>query len=298
MKKKLAKVEDWYMARDDHGDTILEQCFDELNYFNSIYIPVKIPTSTGMPVDWAWTKIGYDTYDIALMYRRFYGQNYWVEPLIDTDYYAVSIRNMQQRIQSVYLANLAKYAKLIELGGYTYDPIANVDANEEFTYLSADGSLTTTLEKDIKQRQDSEGGSVTNAQTATQAGTDLNKTTTTRKVTPYDTSTPKKADETETKTDYNNVETFNKTYTIGAHKDVDTNTTTHGAVREGITAVDAFGNTIGDMDKYYTEKRVKHGNIGVTMTQQLIEEQRKILNYSIIKEFFNDINEQILVGIY
>lgn len=295
MKKKLAKVEDWYMARDDHGDTILEQCFDELNYFNSIYIPVKIPTSTGMPVDWAWTKIGYDTYDIALMYRRFYGQNYWVEPLIDTDYYAVSTRNMQQRIQSVYLANLAKYAKLIELGGYTYDPIANVDANEEFTYLSADGSLITNMVMNRAQRIDSEGGNVTNTQ---HSANNDNKSETTRKVMPYDSSTEKTADSTTTKTDYKNQEDFNKTYTIGSHYDVDTNTTTHGAVREGITAVDAFGNTIGDMDKYYTEKRVKHGNIGVTMTQQLIEEQRKILNFSIIKEFFNDINEQILVGIY
>lgn len=298
MKKKLAKVEDWYMARDEHGDTILEQCFDELNYFNSIYIPVKIPTSTGMPVDWAWTKIGYDTYDIALMYRRFYGQNYWVEPLIDTDYYAVSTRNMQQRIQSVYLANLAKYAKLIELGGYTYDPIANVDANEEFTYLSADGSLTTNMVMNRAQRQDTEKGDVTNTQHAKEDNVDTNQSKTTRKVTPYDTTAEKTADTTTTNTDYKNTEEFNKTYTTGSHYDVDTNTTTHGAVREGITAVDAFGNTIGDMDKYYTEKRVKHGNIGVTMTQQLIEEQRKVLNFSVIKEFFNDINEQILVGIY
>lgn len=298
MMKKLAKVEDWYMAQDEHGDTILEQCFDELNYFNNIYIPVKIPTSTGMPVDWAWTKIGYDTYDIALMYRRFYGQNYWVEPLIDTDYYAVSTRNMRQRIQSVYLANLAKYAKLIELGGYTYDPIANVDANEEFTYLSADGELTTKVEMDRAKREDSEGGDITNTQKAKENNVDTNKSTTTRKVVPYDSSTAKEADTTTTNTDYKNKEEFNKTYTVGAHLDTDTTSTEHTAVRTGITAVDAFGNTIGDMDKYYTEKRVKHGNIGVTMTQQLIEEQRKILNFSIIKEFFNDINEQILVGIY
>ena len=57
-------------------------------------------------------------------------------------------------------------------------------------------------------------------------------------------------------------------------------------------------NTISGGDKYHTEKRVRQGNIGTTKTQELIASERENLRFTVIDEFFNDINKQILIPIY
>ena len=51
-------------------------------------------------------------------------------------------------------------------------------------------------------------------------------------------------------------------------------------------------------DYSHIEKRVRQGNIGIVSTVKLIEEQRDLVKFNLIQEFFNDINKQILIGIY
>ena len=60
----------------------------------------------------------------------------------------------------------------------------------------------------------------------------------------------------------------------------------------------AFGTALVGADRMYLEKYVRQGNVGVTKTADLIESQRTLLKFSIIQEFFSDINEPNLIGIY
>ena len=60
----------------------------------------------------------------------------------------------------------------------------------------------------------------------------------------------------------------------------------------------AFGQALKGADKMHVEKLIRHGNIGVTKTTELIEDAREVIAYSIIQQFFDDINEVILVGIW
>ena len=61
---------------------------------------------------------------------------------------------------------------------------------------------------------------------------------------------------------------------------------------------DLYGNTSVAADKYHTERKLRQGNIGVTKSTELIEAQREVVRYSILQEFFDDINKQILIEIY
>lgn len=58
----------------------------------------------------------------------------------------------------------------------------------------------------------------------------------------------------------------------------------------------AFGYRLIGGDKMEVEKLIRQGNIGVTKTTELIEDQRELVKFSIIDEYFNDINKMILVG--
>ena len=95
----------------------------------------------------------------------------------------------------------------------------------------------------------------------------------------------------------------------GSINDVDTSSSearasrshkTHDSFSYSIKVEDtAFGVAINDGgDVLRTEKTVRQGNIGVTKTTELIEDARKTVAFSIIQEFFDDINEVILVGLW
>lgn len=74
-----------------------------------------------------------------------------------------------------------------------------------------------------------------------------------------------------------------------------TSTETHDPVASNVAGI------ITDMtsgDYSHIEKRLRQGNIGVVSTVKLIEEQRDCVRFSLIQEFFDDINKQLLVGIF
>ena len=58
----------------------------------------------------------------------------------------------------------------------------------------------------------------------------------------------------------------------------------------------AFGYRLIGGDKMEVEKLIRQGNIGVTKTTELIEAQREMVKFSIIDEYFNDLNKVIMVG--
>lgn len=304
--RHLARVNTWYNTLCE-GDPyayerVLDNCFSGLQLFNEIYVPVKIPTSSGMPVDYAWVDIGYSASEMSSIYNTLFGQNYLSVPLYDSDSvkdYFDSIKALKGKIDDIYLLNKYKYYKLIELGGYTYNPLYNVDGVEEFTYLENDGTVTTAKNLIYAAKTNTETGTIGTSGSQTFTNDITEKQTAT-----YDDPTYR-ANE---KNIHNgsigntNTDTFNKSYGEGAHTDQDNTTTTHGHAMNGENdysgGTDTFGNIVIGGDRYHTEKKVRQGNIGVTKTQELIAAEREVINYSILKELFKDLNEQILIGIY
>ena len=76
----------------------------------------------------------------------------------------------------------------------------------------------------------------------------------------------------------------------------ETSTETHTQVTDA--SLDGPVHAITGGDYSHIEKRVRQGNIGVTMTTKLIQAERELVKFNLIQEFFNDINKQLLVGIY
>ena len=60
----------------------------------------------------------------------------------------------------------------------------------------------------------------------------------------------------------------------------------------------AFGVAIEGAERYYAEKRIRQGNIGITKSTELIESQREVVRYNILDEFFKDLEKEIIVGVF
>lgn len=288
--KKISTVNQWHdtpFVTEQHR-TALQAAFRTINLFEHIYIPVKTATSTGMPQDFTYVDIGVDHMEMAEIYNTYYGRNGIVEPLIDRDQggYDTSVAGLNRRILSVFNLNKQKYLKLIELAGYEYNPLWNVDGTEEFSYLENQGTVDATTTYTNAARTDTKGSA---------SGSTINPNTHVQKVTTFDSNTYQ-----------NNVaDEVAESYTTGGHTDTAGTVFTHHNAKNKVNgadaeyeAKDAWGHSITGGDKFHTEKKVRSGNIGVTKTQELIESERANLRFSILGEFFKDINEEILVGIY
>lgn len=303
--------------------------------FSNIYIPVKKATQDGLPDEYTWTMIGYTSAELAQMYATYFGENFLVEAYEEsnTTYpYSVSTDKLYVRCDSVVKMNKQKYMKLIELMGYEYNPLWNVDGKETYTYLENSGvnDVTTTREKGVTYDADGNpvyhGWEDTHTHTNVWSGTVKEKDTThasqtnTNSVSAFDGDEHDLVVESESQssaetrgfngegsttkeTTYNNrTDSVSDTTTYGYHKDTDKTEITHHNAKNGNAEYsggkDAFGNTVTGGDKYHTEAKVREGNIGVTKTQELIANERENLKFAIIMEFFKDLNEQVLVGIY
>lgn len=269
----------------------------QTDFFASIYIPVKIPTASGQPENWTWQNVGISAPDIADIYADFYGCNYIVEPLKTSTGepwdFSRAVGKLAHRIKSVLNINKAKYLKLIELNGYTYNPLWNVDGEEIYTSLENSGTVdeTTTRGEDRTTWNNVETINQTDIWTyeGGESPNPAQRTTTTAEPDEDASGNPTK-NYTRSRAEPED-NTTEKTYT---HNNADNNGEEY-AVQASDTA---FGQAATGGDHYHTDKRIRRGNIGVTASQDLIDKQRAIIRGSIIQEFFEDINTQILIGIF
>lgn len=229
-------------------------------FFDTIYAPVKIPSASGMPADYTYMPVGWSYSDIASIYGNKFAGNFWPQWFEDSAALNAAIAAYDciavDRIQDVLTQNEYKYRKLIELQGFAWNPLWNVDG--------------TVLRSHVEQHSDEEVSTATDLTTA-------------RKVMPYDDTTPKTAAEDNTSGSAEN----------------NTVTTKHLADAHSVAATDnAFGEALTTADIYHAEKEVRTGNIGVTKSTELIEAARKTLAWNLLDVFFEDINQQLLIGIY
>ena len=316
----LATVNDWYYLQETELDyrRPLQNAIElgtwisqnpYVYFFDSIWLPVKEVTANGIAEQFTYQNIGLTPEQLAQIYKTYHGFNY-LSPAFYRDNPAISIIDLGEKIRSIFLLNKGKYLKLLELQGYTYNPLFNVDGTE------------------IRQSLDNEGiNDVTSNAFASGHGGTAEDVTQTHNVSAYD-STTKTEYTDETKGGQVSLDEIPQygydsatgTWTSGtgslANLSGETmsasgsrNETkyTHNNAQNGVTGheeyeVDAkdtaFGQKLVGGDKMHNEKLIRQGNIGVTKTQELIEAERQNLKYSIVKEFFDDINAQILVGIY
>lgn len=274
LRRNLAKVETWYNNNDESTNTLQYAFADALligdknpqgsntPLFTDIYLPVKKVTQSGMQDNPIYVNIGFAPKEIAKMYADYYGLNYLVVPYTDIDNDTNKSARLTSKIQSVVQANLYKYLKDIEILGYVYNPLWNVDGTEIYSYADFDHFDKVDLTHNVTL-----GGGNTSQQS----------------VTTYDGGFK------------------NLSLTTDNWATADNQTITRTRTLDGVNVpTDALGNTLSNKapDNYHTEKKVRQGNIGIISTAQLIAGERENFKYSIIEDFFRDINKQILVGIY
>lgn len=336
---RIANITTWNNI--NISDTLLHLAFAGLSssVLSALYIPVKIPTSAGMPDEYTYTRIGYTTTEMADIYETHYSRNFLSVPLIKQQVegespYATSLQELTRKIQNIYKLKQGKYMKMAEAMGFEWNPLWNVDGVEKYTSLDNSGVNDTDTTRTYGTHTDSGESTVggytdttsdSNVRTGgeTRSGSNSETHEDTNSVTTFDSSEFNNNDHnigsravtgsSET-TNYNNVtdtgagsvihgsHTDSNSVTYGAHTDTDNKKITHhNATNNGEEysgGVDGFGNNVTGGDKYHTDIRERHGNIGVTKTTELINDALELYRFNLLQEFFNDINEQLLVGIY
>lgn len=307
MKIRKVKVDDlfWtpYTAQDYQGNYLSRLFLDSTAvqgetvdwFFNKIWVPAKkYNEQTGtFEEDYTYYNCGMDTNELAELYWTKYSGNYLIGGHEDFD---EVFKRLVMRCESIFKQYLGKYRKLVEMEGLIWNPLWNVDGTE----------IHQLLEKHAAESY-LESGSGSSA-----TGRNLKDS---RSVTAYDSDTPKpEYEETHVGQD---TSTPSASATYGSDKisssggkvsNADTTSSearasrslrSHDAFEYSVKVEDtAFGNAISDADVLHTEKTVRQGNIGVTKTTELIQDARKTVAYSIIQEFFKDINKVILIGTY
>lgn len=281
----------------------------EKYFFTQIWLPVKEVSAQGIADDWTYQNIGLTVTELADAYQTFYGFNRLSVPLIETQGYQ-SAYELGEKIKSIFLMNKGKYLKLLELQGYTYNPLFNVDGVEIRQSLENQGiNNVTTSSGSYGRGLVDDSGKTTHNVSAYDSGTkeEYNDTTIGQESDhdlqqlSYDPATGEI--KSKASKHFDSVSQRNASYAAsGSSTKYEHQNAQNGANHDEEYEVDAkdtaFGQRLVGGDKMHNEKYLRQGNIGVTKTQELIEAERQNLKYSIVKEFFDDINAQILVGIY
>lgn len=266
-------------------------------FFNNIWIPTrKYNSQTGqLDENYTYYNCGLSSTELADLYWTEYSGNFLIggSHSITVDY-----AYLETRCSAIFKKNLGKYRRLLELEGLIWNPLWNVDGTELHQIIEQHADEVT---KDTGSGESFKG----------QHSQDK------REVTPYD-NTTLKTEYQETHTGMDGSKTPAASSTIG-NVTVSSSTTTavpsvseseasasssvnvksHESFTYAVPIKDtAFGVALAGGDTLHTEKTVRKGNIGVTKTTELIEDARRVVTYSIIQEFFNDINEVILVGLW
>lgn len=286
-------------------------------FFQNIYVPIKVIDQQGMAEQFHFYNVGFKPVEMADAYQTLYGFNALSVPFDPTSIGNATISTgiLAQKMSAIFQMNKHKYYKMLELQGYTYNPLWNVDGTEIRQSLGNEGV------NNVDTNSFSSGRGATN-----------NNTESEHKTTSYDSTTYRNEYQDTTKgksslSDFRQYEwdgtqwtapnksmsnvgsesmtnAGGKSSTVYVHNNAQNkkwNETLNKYEDEEyvIDVTDtAFGQALVGGDKMHLEKYVRQGNIGVTKTQELIASERENLRFSVMQEFFDDVNKQLLVGIF
>lgn len=261
----------------------------ETYLFEDIYIPIpktnadkygqEIPEGLDAhafvePYEYKFVNVGMSVEDIVDYYWTKYGCNMFCIPINDRETSLTGDLTLGKKMNVIVKANMYKYLKWIADMGYAYNPLWNVDGTDWFQYIDTHGNVvrkdSPILQYADKLKTNAYEGTLrdTNETQNTYAGTYLNGETETFGKSSYD--------------DTQNIYSVSK-----EEHDAVTNDSIDGPVK-----------SITGGDYSHIEKRIRQGNIGVTQTSELIKNERDLVRFNIIEEFFKDVNKELLMGIY
>lgn len=311
------KVDEYFETAHESYQNLLEyilynvSLYGNTPLFNQTYIPVKRYDTTTQKLAEGYTYLncGMSTVELADLYWARYSGTYLIgRTSVITD----DADKLILRAKAVFNENRGKYLKMIELAGLEWNPLWNVDGEEIRQLLENSGT------------NDVETGQIN-----TSSGVQWNDTKTTHNVSAYDSAVKKEYEDTVSgnganiPTGIQRVEYTDGEFTVSnqspsgstiASADESTNgvkgktTYVHNLAKNIINGQEAdyvvlakdtaFGQALTGADKMHVEKLIRQGNIGVTETTTLLNHARDYLRFSIVQEFFNDINEVILIGVW
>lgn len=280
-------------------------------FFNSIWIPARKydPTTQKLSENYTYYNVGMSTKDIADLYWTEYSGNYLIGRQSDI---SIDFAYILTRVQAIFKKNLGKYRKLVELEGLEWNPLWNVDGEEIRQLLENSGTTDVQtgeirsnigIQYDNKEKTHNVSAYNSNTKTEwteTDVGNGTNVPTGIQRVTEIDGEVTV-TDANIGQNDISHADNYTNG-TKGSTKYVHNLAKNLNGANEEDYIVDArdtaFGQALKGADKMHVEKLIRHGNIGVTKTTELIEDARRAIAYSLIQQFFDDINEVILVGVW
>lgn len=297
----LTLIEDWYDNYPYYNlSTLFSNALGVANVFSSIYVAIRKNPENASQAEtetWNYYNVGADMQQITNYFVAKYGLNYFAYNFNSGE----DCTNLKNRVEAIYNANLYKYRKLVEVLGYTYNPLYNVDGIELYSRGESIGDVKNTRKPK---------GSISTTTGSLDQNDNIGDTTSTFFKNPYDqnsenvtivdsknkqtaiTSKQEYSEGYQEETDYNNIPADNYKY----------NEDTGKWEKDGVFSIaaqdNAFGVQFNGPERYYAEKRIRQGNIGVTKSTELLEAQRNLVRFNILDEFFNDLEPHIVVGIY
>jgi len=172
-----------------------------------------------------------------------------------------SVLLIQKMVKNLFIRNNYKYKTIYNTTVLEYNPIWNVDGTE---------TLRTQRERINTGTQGSQGSN--NLTDTFNNVTDTNNSESNTYKTTYDSNNPLLT-EKESNND-SNVKSGNETH----------NTITNNTRTDNLNEKET-----------YSETKIRGGNIGVTMTQQLIEAERKVADFSFLDMVCKDIISEVCV---
>ena len=299
---QLTLIEDWYKSTVTNQN-LLHLMGDALGagqIFGSIYVSIRRnPTDAASEGDvYDYYNVGSDAAQITEYFYTRFGANYFAYNYNSFMQYT----ELKNKINSIYQTNLYKYRKLIEIMGFKYNPLYNVDGVELYARAESigDGESSRTPSGTISTK------------TGTEKDGDISDTTTTNYKNPYDGNTIESPANVEDSKSTQTAITTKQTFEDGYNEKTEVknipaynykyNQQTGKWEQDGLYTINAkdnaFGAELTGPERYYTEKRIRQGNIGVTKTTELLQSQRELIRFNILDEFFEDLQRDIVVGIY
>ena len=290
--KNLKRVETWYNTPTERDTRdALEEVFHTGTsigspislFFQDIWIPLaKRKGGNGddkhdiIPGEYEYVNVGFTTAEMTDIYWVQYRSLFLSEPLDTTSLstVALSTAHLSKIIKAILIKNRYKYLKWIDEMGYAYNPLWNVDGTELYQSLDNHGEVkrldSPILQTSIKGQTNSYDGTLKD---------------TTKETFGYNNTT----EETVSGLTSVNEEQHEHAKNLVNGEEVDYTVSADDA---------AFGTALTGGDYMHVEKRLRQGNIGVTKSTELIESEREMVRFNLLQEFFNDINKEILIGIY
>ena len=228
-----------------------------------------------------------EDYADSLDFEEFFNQNKrFVRPRCIVTNEAIQQEWLERNVQRILLAHSYTIKGLLESLEFEYNPIENYRMEETETTDNTNntsGSDTLSINKNTTVTMDRGAQSVSNSENI---GAQSGNSTSTEQIAPWNASYTdnKKVSDNYNANAYTNSSSSNRL----SYKDSDST-----------TGKDTHTTDYGKNEKFDGNRTLtRAGNIGVTTSQQMIQAQRDLLQFDVIRQIVELINQNLCTGVY